>query len=368
MDKLIPLLTATNTVIDLSGNDNVTVQGYQNNGGYSNQKWVALTAGNGWTFKNETSPLFDHLPPVLLRVPIPLAWTLDEDKDDHNDNDEGLILSDDSLSGESCLGSSSDSDTDTSSSLLTSSTPDHCTCSLHALHWPSKVNKQCHHLCTLVISYLHTLFELNPSPNLYISIIELSDEPELTSIELLDTLSDIATSNSSTFALALAIYVSEGDMREIVQLLNTHVHLLRPQDTLSYQAAVVTMAEEEVLDKGGDGIPPPLHPIAFVAMMMGFPVYVPLNSGDINKNDLDTDEGGPFSFRGMGMGGMGGMGLLDMDPDNPDLDDVREELRPRLKERFEGWVEAAMKIKGGLGVLARVYTRMVSEKEDSEKL
>ncbi|KIK60087.1 hypothetical protein GYMLUDRAFT_244860 [Collybiopsis luxurians FD-317 M1] len=410
-----------------------------------------------------------------------LAWALNEDDGEDNDDDEGSIFSDDSLGDESCLGSSSDCDTDASSSLSTSSTPDRCTCSLHAHHWSSKVNKQRHHLRTLVVSYLRTLFELDPSPNLYISIIELSDEPELTSIELLDTLSDIATSSSSAFASTLAIYASEGDAREIVKLLDTHAHLLRPQDASSYQAAVVTMAEDEVLDKGGkgtvamfrtralkiietelmetvrgvrnlvfgcfksldvernrselkrvlkmqvgsqarkdriaswidavvapppvldarggvgggggagagggggaagvagggggggaggagDGIPPPLHPIAFAAMMMGFPVPVPLNGGDIDENDPDTDEGGPFGFGGMGMGmgismGMGGMGLLDMDPDDPDLDDVREELRPRLKERFEGWVEAAMKIKGGPGVLAKVYTRMVSEEE-----
>ncbi|KIK55750.1 hypothetical protein GYMLUDRAFT_248354 [Collybiopsis luxurians FD-317 M1] len=298
-----------------------------------------------------------------------LAWALDEDKDDDDDDDESLIFSDDSLGDESCLGSSSDSDTDASSPLSTSSTPDRCICSLHAHHWSSKVNKQRHHLCALVVSYLRTLFELNPSPNLYISIIELSDEPELTSIELLDTLSDTATSSSSAFASALAIYASEGDAREIVQLLDTHAHLLRPQDASSYQCSGGGGAGGA---DAGDGIPPPLHPIAFAAMMMGFPVPVPLNGGDIDENDPDTDEGGPFGFGGMGMGmgicmGMGGMGLLDMDPDDPDLDDVREELRPRLKERFEGWVEAAMKIKGGPGVLARVYMRMVSE-EDPGKL
>ncbi|KIK50192.1 hypothetical protein GYMLUDRAFT_253193 [Collybiopsis luxurians FD-317 M1] len=223
-----------------------------------------------------------------------LAWALDEeededkDEDDNDDNDnEGSILSDDSLGDESCLGSSSNSDTNTFSFLLTSYTPDRCTCSLHAHHWSSKVNKQCHHLCTLLISYFCTLFKLNPLPNLYISIIELSNKPELTSIELLKTLSDLATSSLSAFTSALTIYTSEGNVREIVQLLNTHAHLLRPQDMLSYQAAVVTMAEEEVLDKG--------------AMMVGFPVPVPLNGSDINKNDLDTEEGGLFHLQQTGI-------------------------------------------------------------------
>ncbi|KIK50726.1 hypothetical protein GYMLUDRAFT_252717 [Collybiopsis luxurians FD-317 M1] len=320
---------------------------------------MSMSASGGCQMRKNISEMLEDiddtfgwksLAKVLHSCYNALAWALDEDKDDNeddNDNNDnkGSILSDDSLSDESCLGSSSDSDTDASSPLLTSSTPDCCTCSLHAHHWFSKVNKQCHHLCTLIISYLCTLFELNPSPNLYISIIELSDEPELTCIELLDTLSDIATSSLSTFALALAIYASEGDASEIVKLLNTHTKRCLIRGVAGGSGAGGADA--------GDGILPPLHPIAFAAMMVGFPVPVPLNGSNIDENDPDTDEGGLFSFRGMGMGGMG---LLDMDPDDPDLDDVREELRPRLKERFEGWVEAAMKIKGGArGVGEGIY-------------
>ncbi|KIK55836.1 carbohydrate-binding module family 13 protein [Collybiopsis luxurians FD-317 M1] len=75
--------TATNTVIDLSGNDNVTVQGYQNNSGYSNQKWVALVAGNGWTFKNVRTGTFLTLQNYcggsssrVVSGNIPVVWSL----------------------------------------------------------------------------------------------------------------------------------------------------------------------------------------------------------------------------------------------------------------------------------------------------
>ncbi|KIK51217.1 hypothetical protein GYMLUDRAFT_252249 [Collybiopsis luxurians FD-317 M1] len=223
-----------------------------------------------------------------------LAWALDEDEDDiDDDNDEGSILSDD------------------------------------------MINKQRHHLRTLVISYLRTLFELNPSPNLYISIIELSDEPELTSIELLDTLSDIATSNSSAFASALTIYASEGDASEIVQLLDTHAHLLRPQDASSYQAAVVTMAEDEMLDKGGSW-----RRWCWRHRRRGWDT-TPTSSDSLYSDDMismkTTRTPMKVARSVSGAWVWGGMGLLDMDPDDPDLDDVREELRPRLKERFEDY-------------------------------
>ena len=53
--------------------------------------------------------------------------------------------------------------------------------------------------------------------------------------------------------------------------------------------------------------------------------------------------------------------FLDMYGGDPDLDELREEFRPRLKERFDGWVKVAtaMTKSGTVGVAAGVYERAV---------
>ena len=53
--------------------------------------------------------------------------------------------------------------------------------------------------------------------------------------------------------------------------------------------------------------------------------------------------------------------FLDMYGGDPDLDELREEFRPRLKERFDGWVRVSTGIaKGGaMGVTGRVYQKAV---------
>jgi len=53
--------------------------------------------------------------------------------------------------------------------------------------------------------------------------------------------------------------------------------------------------------------------------------------------------------------------LLDMYSGDPDLDELREEFRPRLKERFDGWVRVAtgMNKGAGAGVAGRVYEKAV---------
>ncbi|KIK62091.1 carbohydrate-binding module family 13 protein [Collybiopsis luxurians FD-317 M1] len=75
--------SATNTVVDLSGSDNVTIQGWQDNGGYSNQKWVALIAGDGWIFKNARTGAFITLQNYcagsstrVVSGKIPVVWSL----------------------------------------------------------------------------------------------------------------------------------------------------------------------------------------------------------------------------------------------------------------------------------------------------
>lgn len=93
---------------------------------------------------------------------------------------------------------------------------------------------------------------------------------------------------------------------------------------------------------GAGGGPGGFHPVALAAaMMMGFP---PPGLGDGNG---DADEDADMDM----------IRLLLEDPDDPDV----EELRPRLKERFIGWQNAALTVKGGTALLGRVYSRMVGD-------
>jgi len=41
------------------------------------------------------------------------------------------------------------------------------------------------------------------------------------------------------------------------------------------------------------------------------------------------------------------------------LEDLRDEFRPRIKERFDGWVEVGSVMPGGAGVLLRVYIKIL---------
>jgi hypothetical protein len=50
-----------------------------------------------------------------------------------------------------------------------------------------------------------------------------------------------------------------------------------------------------------------------------------------------------------------------MDPRDPDLEDLREEFRPKLRERFDGWVNALSTMKGGHGMLGKLYFKIVEE-------
>ena len=75
--------------------------------------------------------------------------------------------------------------------------------------------------------------------------------------------------------------------------------------------------------------------MALAAMMMGFP-FMP-----------DGSEGSdPY-------------GYLDVEQHDKDLDTLREEFRPRFRDRFDGWNETALGIKGGPAVLLRIYSKIV---------
>ncbi|KAJ4467869.1 hypothetical protein J3R30DRAFT_3662295 [Lentinula aciculospora] len=275
---------------------------------------------------------------------------------------------------------------------------DRRSCELHARHWPTKINDQRIHIRDLIVQRLCKLFELEPSPALYLAAIDISSQPGKTNAELKKILSLIATISSSTFAAALAIYAIESETEKISKLLHTHCHLLRPQDATHYQAALLVLGQEpgyrsrtiKIIEKQLQQIvhslrllvescfrglnteshkvelrrilklqmasqsridrvnnwvdavitpsTAPIHPMAFAAaMVMG----IPPGLGDGGDSDI--------------------IGFLDMDPDDPDLEDLREEFRPQLRDRFDGWVNITLGISGGQTLLSKLYIKMTEE-------
>ncbi|KAF8911763.1 hypothetical protein CPB85DRAFT_645393 [Mucidula mucida] len=269
-----------------------------------------------------------------------------------------------------------------------------CICNLHASHWSTEVNQHRLHLRRLVKKYLHSIFSLAPSHDLYCALKDLGSR------DLMTTLTKTAPASSDNVAAALEIYAAEADAPSILNLLDQHSYFLRPRDApilqlashvlatypgIRYRTKVITLVEREMaetvhavaaavrttfchiedpkhtselsrilrlpaassqraarIEQWVDSVVTPssghLHAVAFAAMMMGIPA--PVDEGD----DADADF----------------LGHLDLDPNDPDLEDIREEMRPPLGERFEGWCEVAGAVKGSAAAaLAKVYTKIV---------
>lgn len=263
----------------------------------------------------------------------------------------------------------------------------------HARHWSSRVSNQMDNFRKHIYTAMMSVFKVAPSQPLYIALCQIWPDRLETDHELRHYLKSIAVSSSETFAAALDIYATEDLPDEIIRILDTHQHLLRPRDASALQNAILTLGqtnthnaralqvvEKELLDtvralraallvsfsqleltankeelqqilklRSGaagrqnrveawiDAVATPgtngPNPIAFAAMMMG----VPLVPGMDPTEDADP------------------LGYLDLDPHDPDLEDLREEFRPRFKQRFEGWTEIAQAITGGAALQQQVY-------------
>lgn len=271
-----------------------------------------------------------------------------------------------------------------------------CTCHLHSRHWSDSLNEERTTLRNHVEKRLHTLFYTTPSLRLYRSLISISACSNTTERKLLLVLAGIATSTSETLVAAIDIYASNGQFHQLISLLNSHSYLLRPSDAPSLRCAVAVLSdspfytrgleilEKELLDcltrvhaalrasftllddevnkravndivklrrnsparqsrvaQWVEGVVTssgmPMHPMAFAAMMMGFPMVPGMEDGD----DMDI------------------LNYVDLDQTDPDLDELREEFRPQLKVRFDGWAHLGQDIKGGPLILLKVYAKAI---------
>ncbi|KZT13272.1 uncharacterized protein LAESUDRAFT_669733 [Laetiporus sulphureus 93-53] len=264
-----------------------------------------------------------------------------------------------------------------------------------ARHWSSRISNQMSKLREHIQDVLMAIFKVAPSRSLYQALSIMSTTPDLMDSQLLARLHAVAASCSETFVAALDIYSYVEDSEAIIDLLDHYPHLLRPRDALTLQGAVSVLGrsafyqqralqiiEKELLNTARelgaallssfsqldapanqaelqqilklrhaapgrhdrieewvDAVSTPGQntpgPMAFAAMMMGLPV----------PNMDAAEEADP-------------LGYLDFDPTDPDLEDIREEFRPKLKQRIEGWTTSALLIKNGQAVLVAVVSEV----------
>ncbi|KAF9558412.1 hypothetical protein CPC08DRAFT_709643 [Agrocybe pediades] len=317
----------------------------------------------------------------------------DEEDDDYEDLDEDLDLDED-YEDEDDEDDHDDMDDDDASDDEYS---EHCVCDFHASYWPDNINRARIPLREHVEQRLLTRFRVLPSVRIYDTLMSISQDGFLTQFRVNDILHDIAGDTPDNLVAALDIHIANGQQNAIAKLLKEHAYLLRPRDTVTLQCSVAMLEHsahnslsisilekelddslrsifaavrscfcyidnethkkelldilklrsnsverqertsawiEQVASSSGNG---PLHPMAFAAMMMGLP---PLPGAD-DPEEIDL------------------LGFVDLDQHDPDLDDLRDEYRPNLKSRFDGWVHLAQTMKGGPLILAKLYLKAI---------
>lgn len=271
--------------------------------------------------------------------------------------------------------------------------------SLYASHWSWRVTNQQPRLRDLVHNALLNVFKVAPTGPLYSSLISIAEDEDELEEELHPLLMSVAGHSSENLAAALRILSLNNRTDSIEKLLNVYKHLLRPQDAASFQFAVLILSnnnfyrahatsiiEEELHDvsrvfraairfsfcniesesnkteltrilalpesltrrsrveRWAKGILTPhadmAHPIALTAaLMMGIPLPQGAEGGD--QGDI--------------------LGYFEVDGDDPDVEDLREEFRPNIKARLQGWVDTAVAIKGGSASLTKAYTKVIGD-------
>jgi hypothetical protein len=270
-------------------------------------------------------------------------------------------------------------------------------CNLHANYWTDEVNKERVPLRDCVEKCLFSVFKQTPSLRLYRCLTSINVDSDRTVDELFKVLQDVAGDSPDNLAAALDIYVYDVDFDRMVDLLENYMHLFRPRDMVTLQCAVAMLLEtphrklalsifeaevgdslqaiyvavrtcfartEEDSNKAeltailklkpgssarktrveswGEKVfsnsDTSMGPMAFAAMMIGLPVVPGSEEGD------DSDV----------------LNYIDLDRNDPDFDDLRDEFRPDLKARFDGWVQLGQNgMAGAKPILMKLYTKAI---------
>lgn len=263
-------------------------------------------------------------------------------------------------------------------------------------HWSDIIFGHVHLLQRHIEDALTSAFESAPSLPLYSTLLSMSHDPRTLEERLLSSLKTIATSCPDAYAVALEIYSLEHKVDQVVELLDSYSHLLRPRDAVALQAATTLIShhghaqralqilESELLDtirvtrhallQSFSQLETPQNR-SELAQIIKMGSRAPGRHGRVESwvdavTTPGADQPNPMMFAAMvmGIGPLPGMNpdddpytYLDLDPHDPDLEDLRSEYRPNLKKRFESWTDVALMLRDGPAVLLRVYRKVVEE-------
>ncbi|KAG8218068.1 hypothetical protein J3R82DRAFT_3570 [Butyriboletus roseoflavus] len=269
----------------------------------------------------------------------------------------------------------------------------------YAPHWSWRITDQQSRLRDLVHTALLDIFKVAPSGPLYSSMVSIAEDEDDLEEELHPLIMSVAGHSSDNLSAALRIMSLNNRTESVNKLLRAYKHLLRPQDAASLQFAVLIMSsnffyrthaisivEEELLDVSNvfraairssfcnigsevnkselkqilalrrdslhrhtrverwvKGVLTPQvntpHPMALAALMIGIPL--PPGADGTDEGDM--------------------LGYIELDGDDPEQEDLREEFRPNIKARLQGWVDTAVAIKGGSAMLLKMYAGIIGD-------
>lgn len=279
-----------------------------------------------------------------------------------------------------------DSDYDSDESVM---------CNFHARYWTESTNKARIPLRDCVEKRLLTVFKETPSLGLYYSLSSISQNMVKTESQLSKILQEIAGDTPENLVAALDIYISNNDYKKVASLLDRFMYLLRPRDAMTLQCAAAILSDSpfrshslSILEKELDDS---LHSIKAMVRNCFVPIedesskkelleILKLKVGPQRKTRIEQwsqrvcsgsgSHMGPMAFAAVMMGlpmlpgveegdDMDLMNYFDMDPEDADFDNVREQYRPNIKVRFDGWVHLGQRLPGGRAVLAKTYLKAV---------
>lgn len=261
-------------------------------------------------------------------------------------------------------------------------------------HWSDIIFGHTHLLQRCVEDALTAVFEATPSLPLYSTLLSVAHDPRILERRLLSSLKMMATACPDTYAVALEIYSLEHKVDQVIELLDSHSHLLRPRDAASLQAATTLIShhghgqralqilEAELLDTlrvTRQALLQSFSQLDTPQNREEFQQITKMRNGAAGRRgrveawvDAVTtpgaDQPNPMMFAAMfmGIGPVPGLNsdddpytYLDLDPHDPDLEDLRSEYRPNLKKRFESWADVGLMLKGGPPMLLTVYRKIV---------
>lgn len=268
-----------------------------------------------------------------------------------------------------------------------------CHCQLHCQHWTAPVEYWVPHMMQLVRERLILTMDENPSISATEALFRLDPLNHVTS-KIPQAVNRSIWMNPGAVAVALHMYsTSQGMLRAVPVIIANHGHLLRTQDEPVLLKAILALARA-----------PEFHSTALVHLEQRLlsaareiralvASTFPNIEDDVNRSELaqilkltaattlrksrlnawaeavagpdTTPMGAPFAFMAAAMGlpvppdaladDDDPGGLLDSHNHDPELDSLREILRPNLQAKFDRWSEATQMVTGGSLLLMKVY-------------